>query len=131
MPSDVVLWVPATSSHIHLLRTVAAGACASLGLSFDDIEDVRLAVAEAATQLLLTHPPARATIEMRLQHADARLEVIVLLAGSGTADADGLRAVTHESLGWVVLQALGSDLRVTDDGQGVGIAFSRPAVAIG
>jgi anti-sigma regulatory factor (Ser/Thr protein kinase) len=131
MPSDVVLWVPATSSHIHLLRTVAAGACASLGLSYDDIEDIRLAVAEAASQLLQTRPPADATIVMRLAHADRRLEVSVLLTGSSRTDGERLRAATEGSLAWVVLQALGNDVRVSEDGQGVGIAFSRHAAPVG
>jgi Histidine kinase-like ATPase domain len=131
MRSDVVLWVPATSSHIHLLRTVAAGACASLGLSYDDIEDVRLAVAEAATQLLQTRAPAGAPLVMRLAHADRQVQVNVLLAGQSPAGAERLRAATNGSLAWVVLQALGNDVRVTEDGQGVGIAFSRPAAPLG
>jgi serine/threonine-protein kinase RsbW len=131
MRSDVVLSVPATSSHIHLLRTVAAGACASLGLSYDDLEDVRLAVAEAASQLLQTRPPAGATIVMRLAHTDGQLQVSVLLAGPSGTDAERLRALTDGSLAWVVLQALGNDVRVTEDGQGVGIAFSRPAAPLG
>jgi serine/threonine-protein kinase RsbW len=131
MRSDVVLWVPATSSHVHLLRTVAAGACASLGLSYDDIEDVRLAVAEAASQLLQTRPPAGNAIVMRLAHADDRLQVSVLLAGPSAPDADRLGAATDGSLAWVVLQALGDDVRVMEDGEGVGIGFSRPASPIG
>ena len=125
--SDIVLWIPPRTSYVHLLRTVAASACASFNLSIDDIADVRLAVTEAASQLMTSRPGA-AELEMRLSDEGSVVRITVTLAGpskgEGTASGE-----PDDSLAWQVLKALGDDVRIVGDDDAVGITFAkaRPA----
>jgi serine/threonine-protein kinase RsbW len=48
----VTLEIPATPDHVHVLRAVAASVGARLPMSLDDVDDLRLAVDEAAARLL-------------------------------------------------------------------------------
>ena len=44
--------IPANANHVHVLRAVAASVAARLPMSLDDVDDLRLAVDEAAARLL-------------------------------------------------------------------------------
>ena len=51
-PGRVVLLLPADAAYLSVLRTTAAALAARLDLSVDEVEDVRIAVDEAASMLL-------------------------------------------------------------------------------
>ena|SRR5205809_933242 len=125
--SDIVLWIPPRTSYVHLLRTVAASACASFNLSIDDIADVRLAVTEAASQLMASRPGA-AELEMRLSDEGSVVRITVTLAGPSRRGGTGV-GEPEDSLAWQVLKALGDDVRIVGDDDAVGITFAkaRPA----
>jgi serine/threonine-protein kinase RsbW len=130
MDTDIVLWVPARTSSIHLLRTVAASAGARFELSVDDLDDIRLAVTEAASQLLLTSRP-RSRLCLRLAPESNGMRVTVTIEGEPQAapprDAPGSAAqdTLEASLAWQVLLALGEDLRFVHDDIGVGVTFAK------
>lgn len=50
--ADVELRVPADSAYVYVLRTTAASLAGRLDFTVDDIEDIRIAIGEAAALLL-------------------------------------------------------------------------------
>jgi len=139
-----VLTAPAHAASLQLIRTVAASAGARVGLSFDDIEDLRIAVTEAGSELIDRKPrfPGR-TVTLRIAEASDGLRVVLTLdedpaAGDGTRAGGTAPVMTNEvgplgdaaerspedSLAWQVLLALVDDLRFVFEG-GVGLAFSK------
>ncbi len=142
MDADILLTAPAHAASLQLIRTVAASAGARVGLSFDDIEDLRLAVTEAGSELI-DHKPSfhGRTVTLRIAEDVDALHIVLMLDEdargdaahvAGTAEAmgerlspDGERVMPPEdSLAWQVLLALVDDLRFVFDG-GVGLAFSK------
>jgi len=53
MSDEITLTFPASTRNVRLARTVAAAMAAQADLPIDQLEDVRLAVDEAASQLVL------------------------------------------------------------------------------
>ena len=56
----MTLRIPASSAYVVLVRASVAAMCARLDFTIDRIEDVKLAVAEAAALLLSDVPPGEA-----------------------------------------------------------------------
>ncbi|AYY12001.1 anti-sigma factor [Actinobacteria bacterium YIM 96077] len=99
----VELSVPASSAYLAVLRTTSAGLGARLGLTLDDIEDLRIAVDEACAILLPIAVPG-ANLHCRFAlHPDA-LEVNV---GVEAARAE---LPAEESFSWTVLSALAGEV---------------------
>lgn len=67
--SDVELYVPARPEFLHVLRAVAASVAARLDFTFDALDDLRLAVDEAASFLLAEEMNAE-RLGLRVQAAD-------------------------------------------------------------
>ena len=104
--SEVTVKVPAQPDFVHVLRSVVATVAARADLTFDEIDDLRLAVDEACAQLLAL--PAT-TLTIRLSPSDDGGLVVVV-----TTDAD-VRvwppAGAERTLTWQVLAALADDAR--------------------
>ncbi len=110
MSSDITVRVPAEPEFLHVLRTVLASVAARLNLSYDDIEDLRLAVDEACAQLLAIPAPA-SRITLRLTASDDRLELIV------SSDAQPERwppPRAEDSLAWRILTGLTDEAAFAD-----------------
>lgn len=99
----VELSVPASSAYLAVLRTTSAGLGARLGLTLDDIEDLRIAVDEACAMLLPLAQPG-AHLHCRFELHDDALQVLV----SVTAARTNLPA--QESFAWTVLSALAGEV---------------------
>ncbi|WP_166349587.1 anti-sigma factor [Phytoactinopolyspora limicola] len=99
----VELSVPASSAYLAVLRTTSAGLGARLGLTLDDIEDLRIAVDEACAMLL---PVAQsgANLQCRFELHDDSLEVVVSVAAAHTT------LPAPESFAWTVLSALAGEV---------------------
>jgi serine/threonine-protein kinase RsbW len=71
----VSVTVPAAPGYVHVLRTVTAGVAARVGWRLDAIDDLRLAVDEAAARVLAAGPAS----ELRLQiiRDGARVGIVV------------------------------------------------------
>ncbi|NDL60019.1 anti-sigma factor [Phytoactinopolyspora mesophila] len=100
----VELSVPASSAYLAVLRTTSAGLGARLGLTLDDIEDLRIAVDEACAMLLPVAQPG-ANLQCRFELHDDVLEVLVSVAATHTT------LPGPDSFAWTVLSALAGDVR--------------------
>jgi serine/threonine-protein kinase RsbW len=117
----VVLSVPARPGFVHLLRAVASGVAAGVDLPVDDIDDLRLAVDEALSQLLADNPASQRVV-LRLTPVDDRLDVV---ATCDACAADWPRPDTRHSMSWHVLAALTNDAALDRAGDEAVIRFSK------
>jgi anti-sigma regulatory factor (Ser/Thr protein kinase) len=109
---EVRLAVPAYPEFLRLARVTAAGLASRLGFSFDEVEDLRLAIDELCYGL--TGSAGReGTVEMRYVLDDDRLVV----EGQGHFRADQARPVLSE-LSEVILRALVDEHSLADGPDG-------------
>lgn len=106
MATDTVtMRVPATAGHLALLRTTVGGYAARGNMTIDQIDDLRMAVEEAAVQLLRHVSGER--IDLDICGTPTGIEVRV------HADVRGEEPVIDESsFSWSILRALADDLAV-------------------
>ena len=106
--SEVTVSVPAQPDFVHVLRSVVATVAARADLTFDEIDDLRLAVDEACAQLLALASEAT-TLTLQISPADGSGLVVI-----ATIDADVPAwppAGAERTLTWQVLAALADDAR--------------------
>lgn len=98
-PATVSLRLPADGAYVSVLRTLTAGLAARLDFTLDDIEDLRIAVSEAAAMVLdEADPGADLTCEFRLEDAALSLSISTTAAAPSAPD--------YENFGWQVLSTL-------------------------
>ncbi len=114
MPFDLVtVTVPATANHLAVLRTTVGGFAARDQFTLDQVDDLRMAVEEAAVQLLRHSRGDRITMDV--ETTDSGVEV--RLTGN-VADNDPV--IDESSFSWTILRALADDIRIESaDGQAV------------
>jgi serine/threonine-protein kinase RsbW len=116
----VTISVPAGAGFVHVLRAVTAAVASRMRMSFDAIEDLRLAVDEASAWLLGANRVA-STLTLRLLPLDDRLEAVVVVDAGGGAwpppDAE-------QGLPWRILSALVDTLALGSDP-------SEPSISLG
>jgi serine/threonine-protein kinase RsbW len=119
--------VPATPEFVQVLRNVAAGVAARLDMPIDQIEEVRLAVTEAASLLL---EEAEAT-SLRMSIAGSEEAIDVTISSDGTPDPwPSDRALT--SWPWMVVRGLSDDVRLDRDGDGSpAVVFQKRSERVG
>jgi len=122
--ADVTVSVPAKPEFVHVLRSVVASVAARASFTFDEIDDLRLAVDEACAQLLAFPPPAT-TLELRIAFGDAgTIEVVA------STDADAGAAIwppegAERTLTWQVLSALADEARFESAGARPGLRIIK------
>jgi serine/threonine-protein kinase RsbW len=104
----VSLSVPPTPGYLALLRTVVGGCAGREGFTLDQIDDVKMAVDEAAVQLLRASEGQGIHIDVVID--DTSLEVRV----SADVTSDG-PVIDESSFSWTILQALADELRVDSE----------------
>lgn len=103
----VTLRVPANSAYVVLIRAAVSAMCARLDFTIDRIEDVKLAVDEAAALLLSDAPPGTdLTVEFTPDAPDG-------IRVSMTAPTVHGRALPRDSFTWTVLTALVDEVVAT------------------
>jgi len=120
----VELTVPALASFLPVVRAATAGLAARLSLTFDEIEDLRIAVDEACAMVLALlgpRPADAATLSCRYQVlADAlAVRVSVPVDGTNTLPAE-------RSFAWRVLTTHASDVRHAIDTGSAWIELRKP-----
>ncbi len=101
----VTVTVPASAGHLSILRTAVGGFAARDHFTLDQVDDLRMAVEEAAVQLLRRTRGAR--IAMEVETTDAGVEVRL------RAEVTGEDPIIDESsFSWTILRALADDIRV-------------------
>jgi serine/threonine-protein kinase RsbW len=103
MQPDAEVRLPADSAYVAVLRMATAGIAARLDFTLDDIEDLRMAVGEAAAMLLDRARPGGRLIA-RFYLSEARVEVRV------SADAVHPSPPDTDSFAWQVLTTTASDV---------------------
>ena len=121
LPTAPSVEVPAVPGFVQVLRTIAAGVAARLDMPIDQIEEVRLAVTEAAS-LLLDEVDAT-SIRMTIGRDAGALDV--RLSADGYADPwPSDRALA--SWPWLVVKGLTDEIRAErHDGDGPSIRFIK------
>lgn len=79
MPSqidEVVLRFPAKSGFLGLCRVNASTVGAMLGFNVDQLDDLRLAVNESVTWLLLGSGSSEGTVELKLEGSNGELRLV-------------------------------------------------------
>lgn len=113
----VRLEVPAALEHLRLARLVVAGALSQRDASFDEIEDLRLAVGEACAHLIDVAPTdGRLRLELTVQdHA-----VVVVVCGPCAEGTEG-----PDELAAALLSSVTDDHGTVDDGGERTVWFRR------
>jgi len=116
----VAVSVPADGRSVHVLRAVTAAVASRMRMSFDAIDDLRLAVDEASAWLLGANRGA-STLTLRLLPLDDRLEAVVAVdAGAGAWPPSDV----EQGLPWRILSALVDTLALGTDP-------SAPSISLG
>lgn len=107
----VRLSLPAAPEYARFARVTAASLAARLGFSYDEVEDLRLAVDEACHALIASQRPAgpgaepgpsgTATLELHYATTPAAIEVEGCLQGNA-GEGDGLSDLGRRILGALV-----------------------------
>ncbi len=99
----VVINLPAVASYASVLRTTAAAIAARCDLSYDRLEDARLAIDEAFAQVI-AFAHVDATVECTFQEAPNDLRFV--LSGPTVL----VTQLPTDSFSWTVLSALADEL---------------------
>ena len=111
--------VPAHADFVASIRALVRSTAVVADLAFEDVEELQIAVNEAAALLLPVVTPTEPTLSARLDVVPGQLQVRLSVAGRDGAGVD------RGSLAWMMLSTLSPDLQV-DEVDGVhAIALSR------
>lgn len=104
----VTISIPADAAYINVLRSTVANICARSSFTLEEIEDLRIAVSEAATLLL----PLADTITCTMESLADEVVVACYCTSSNGPRRD------FDDLPWVLLEALVDELSsvVTETG---------------
>lgn len=105
MDPDIKVTAPASPDSVHVLRMVLAIVLARIGLPVDEIEDLKIALSEAAAQLLRLE--SSRTITMTISEAGGAVRLL-LIADDG--DRDWPPRDLENTLAWTVLTTLATDV---------------------
>jgi serine/threonine-protein kinase RsbW len=114
----VIIRVPPEAAHLAVLRTAVGGIAARDRFTIDQVDDLRMAVEEAATQLL------RHVIEGRIEMAVVPTETGLEVRLSAKVKPPS-KVIDSSSLSWMILRALADDLRVESQKSGSTIVLSK------
>jgi serine/threonine-protein kinase RsbW len=98
--STVHLEIPASGAYLAVARAAATGLAAQLHFTYDEIDDLRIAVDEACTQLMARRGSAE-TIRVVYHMADGALSVEVSVAAS-----DSGAPLERDTFAWQILNAM-------------------------
>jgi serine/threonine-protein kinase RsbW len=119
--SEIRLSVPARADFVHVLRSVAASVAAGLDFSFDDIEDLRLAVDEACAYLLSLQEDST-SLTLTIVSEAGTIDVLASVDGQpARTKPTGLQATVV----WHLLGALTSEARFEEIEGHPGIRFLK------
>ena len=136
-PSTVTLSIPCAPEYVGTARLTILGVASRLGFSYDQIEDIRLAVGEACTNAIArarqgtANPAGQPLLTIRSLIEPTQLTVEVEDNVTGGADAppeiivDGDGTSSHE-LGALLMEILVDDFSVEEmDGGGTRVRLVK------
>lgn len=116
--APVTISIPADAAYINVLRSTVANIATRSSFTLEEIEDLRIAVSEAATLLL----PLAEVITCTLESHDDEVVVTCSCAGTGGPRRD------FDDLPWVLLEALVDELSTVVTQTGVEIRMCKKRV---
>jgi serine/threonine-protein kinase RsbW len=120
-PDAVIVSVPASPSYVNLFRAVTASVASRVPLSFDAIEDLKLAVDEGCARLLAVSRAAT-RMQLRLKPSPDGLEATVSIdAQAGPWPPPNI----EETFSWRVLSALVDTVALDLDGGAPAVKMTK------
>lgn len=120
-PHEVVLDLPADTRYVSTLRLVASSLGAQSELTIDTIEDLRLAVDEAAA-LLAPHAAPGSSLRTTFHIRSHRLEATLAVTPVPGDDAE--QTIDRTGFAWTLLTALTEGIEVTTSAGSLGLQLS-------
>jgi serine/threonine-protein kinase RsbW len=119
--APVLIQVPGSPEYVSTIRAVTRSVCALADLAADDVEELQIAVDEAATLLLpLIDAAGHGRLEARFTVESGHLGVTLCVqTASSGADVD------RSGMAWIMLTGLDPDVRVDRDGSDLSITIRR------
>jgi serine/threonine-protein kinase RsbW len=114
----VTLRVPPLADHVTLLRTVVSGIAARRDYTLEQVDDLRMAVEEAAVQLL-RHGNGSPLV------LNATIEEDALLIELSTTTASDETVFDPSSFSWMILQALTDRLSTAVEGNAASLRLVK------
>lgn len=110
MSDTITLTIPADTAHVAMARSVAASMSAHADLPIDQLEDVRLAVDEALSQVIADAPESSPVTCTYTVDGDG---LTITVAGTSTSGA----VPSTGTFSWIVMRALVDDVSadIVDD----------------
>ena len=120
MPNTVTVTIPPDPALLHVLRQLTVGVAARLRLTIDDVDDIKLAVDEAASAML-TRLPGSSAILLAVDTDDGSLRATV---SSEVQTGEWPTPSLLGSLPWKVIAGLVDTATAERDGSG------RPSIVL-
>lgn len=134
----IVISLPATAEYVDIVRLNLYGVASKMGFSYEEIEDMKVAVSEACNNsVLYAYKQAPGTMEITFDVLADALSITVKDQGESFEPwgTDGGRVTLHEKelseapiggLGFYLMQALMDDVSVeSQTGQGTKVMMVR------
>lgn len=115
----VSLRVPPLADHLTLLRTVVSGIAARRDYTLEQVDDLRMAVEEAAVQLLRHGDGGPLVLDATIADDELGVELSTTLAEGETTVVD------PSSFSWMILEALTDDLSTTVEGNAASLRLVK------
>jgi anti-sigma regulatory factor (Ser/Thr protein kinase) len=118
----VTVTVPADAGVVQLLRTIVAGVGARVGLTYDSIDDLRLATQEAVGQIMLV-TGGNGSISMHVETNERGLELRLWTERVvGAWPPPGIEG----SLAWTILSTLVGDVSLGGEDGAASVTLVKP-----
>jgi serine/threonine-protein kinase RsbW len=119
MTSTVHLEIPASGAYLSVVRAAATGLAAQLQFTYEEIDDLRIAVDEACTQLLARRGSAT-TLNVAYHLADAGLQVDVSIEAPDRGDP-----LAKDTFAWQILSAMTDEVREQSEAGRLWLSFRK------
>jgi serine/threonine-protein kinase RsbW len=124
LESLVRIAVPARADMLHLLRSVAASVGARMSMPLDDVEELKIAVDEAASLMLDRSRGTAGSLELDLALRDGSLRVELRMEPAGAIGSD---EELLASWPWRVIAGMAEEASIERSQTGITITFMKTA----
>jgi serine/threonine-protein kinase RsbW len=119
MPSTLRLEIPASGAYLSVVRAAATGLAAALQFTYEQIDDLRIAVDEACTQLLARRGSAR-TLQVAYHLIDPELRVDVSIEAPDRGDP-----LDRDTFAWQILTAMTDEVTERAEADRLWLSFRK------
>jgi serine/threonine-protein kinase RsbW len=120
----VQIETPAAGEYLAVVRAAATGLAAGLDFTYEQIDDLRIAVDEACAQLI-AHRAGAATLRVAYSVETAALRVEVTVDGADDDGGGPPDLLSRDTFGWQILGAVVDEIDERIDAGEVLLAFRK------